>query len=273
MDKTKAKVSVIMSVYEVSPYLKISVESILNQTFKDFEFIVVDDGSTDYTLNILRSYQEKDDRIKVIVNEKNMGLTKSLNKAIKIAKGAYIARIDADDASLPGRLEKQVDFLDDNVEVGMAGTAYHEIDSDGRIIGGKVFPALDHEIKKALIKYNPFFHGSVMIRKIAFEKVGLYDEAFHWAQDYELWFRMAKYFKLANLPEFLNMRRYYNTNISFALEQEQIRFALRARLKAIKEKQYPVYCYVYLLRPFIAMKTPDPTKKLIRKYILKSKRW
>lgn len=265
------KVSVIMSVYNGEKYVKHAVESILAQTFKDFEFIIINDGSNDKTPEILATFD--DPRIKIIHQTNNIGLTKSLNKGIQMAQGKYIARMDADDIALPERLERQVKFMDANPDVGIVGTAYYEIDANGRIVGKKVFPLHDKELRKVLIRYNPFFHASVMIRRTVFEQVGLYDESFLRAQDYELWFRVAKRFKLANLPEPLMMRRYEKSNISISSEREQIAFALRARLKALKERAYPWYCVIYLIRPLIAMNTPTLIKDYIRKYILKSKKW
>ncbi len=264
------KVSVIMSVYNGEKYVKTSVESILTQTFKNFELIIINDGSTDRTPDLLGSYQ--DARIRII-HQENLGLTKSLNKGISLAHGEYIARMDADDISFPRRLERQVQFMEDNLDIGVVGTAYYEIDDQGRIVGKRVFPLSDDRLRKALIRYNPLFHGSVMIRRTVFERVGLYNECFLKSQDYELWFRVAKHFRLANLPEPLMMRRYGAANISVASEREQIAFALRARLRAIREGQYPWYYIVYLTRPLIAMNTPALIKNHVRKHILKSKRW
>lgn len=264
------KVSVVMSVYNGEKYVKTAVESILAQTFTDFEFIIINDGSTDGTARILSNYQ--DARVR-LTHQEHLGLTRTLNRGIRMARGEYIARMDVDDISLSERLKKQVDFLEDNPDVGVVGTAYYEIDSEGRTIGRKIFPVEDEELRKALIRYNPLFHGSVMIRKSVFDQVGLYNESFIRAQDYELWFRIARHFKLANLPDLLAMRRYEDMNISVSAEKQQISFAISARIKAIREGQYPWYNCAYLLRPFIAAKSPSAIKKWIRKRILKSRKW
>lgn len=264
------KVTVIMSVYNGEKFVGSAIKSILAQTFNDFEFIVINDGSTDKTSEILATFD--DQRIKVI-HQSNMGLTKSLNKGIQLARGEYIARMDSDDVALPERLEKQVKFMDANPDVGVVGTAYYEIDACGKIIGKKTFPICDKELKKVLIRYNPLFHGSVMIRRSVFEQVGLYNEQFQKSQDYELWFRVIKHFKLANLSEPLMMRRYTPTNISVAYERQQIALALKVRFKAIREGQYSWYYIFYMIRPTIVMYTPTIVKDYIRKYILKSKKW
>ena len=265
------KVSVIMSVYNGERYLREAIDSILNQTFKDFEFIIVDDGSIDRTLEILKEYAEKDERIRIITNSENIGLTKSLNKAIKFAKGKYIARMDADDISLPERLEKQIEFMEKNPEVGLLGTAYYETNQEGEIIGRRNFSITNEKLKKVLIKYNPFFHSSVMIKKTILDKVGLYNENIPTAQDYDLWFRIAKNYKLANLSEFLMKRRYTKEMISIKKENEQIFWAQKARIRAIQRGQYSKWAYFYLLKPFLVSKMPFFLRKLLRKYFLKRK--
>lgn len=266
------KVSVVMAVYNGEKYLKDAIESILDQTFRDFEFIIVDDGSTDKTLEILKEYERKDKRIKIIINKANIGLTKSLNKAIKEAKGEYIARQDDDDISLPERLKKQVEFLNRNEKIGIVGTFYYEINKKGKIIGKKTFPCSDERLKKTLIKYNPFFHSSVLIRREVFSRVGLYDESFKRAQDYELWFRVANFYKLANIPEFLTKRRYLEEMISRKKENEQIYWAQKARGEAIKKGQYSKWNYIYLFRPFLISKIPFKTRRFLRT-LLRRKRF
>jgi len=265
------KVSVIMSVYNGERFLKQSIDSILIQSFRNFEFIIIDDGSIDNTKEILREYENKDKRIKIISNEKNVGLSKSLNKGLNLVCGDYIARMDSDDISLPNRLRKQVSFMDNNPEIGLLGTAYYEIDENDNIIGIKHFPCEDYKLRKTLIKYNPFFHASVMIRRKILEHIGKYDEVISKAQDYELWFRIAKVSKIANLDELLMKRRYTKDQISIKYENEQIKWAINIRKKVIKEKQYNAWNYFYLIRPYILLKTPYRFRYFIRKYLLKSR--
>lgn len=263
------KVSVIMAVYNSEKFLKEAIESILNQTFKDFEFIIIDDGSTDRSGEILEDYAKKDSRIKVF-HQENMGLTKSLNKAIKLAKGEYIARMDADDISMPERLEEQIQFLDQNPQVALLGTGYYEIDTFGKVIKKKRPPTSDTELRRVLIKYNPFFHASVMIRKNALQELRLYDENLKYAQDYDLWLRISSKFKIANLSDILMMRRYTKKMLSFFQEREQIKCAVIARLRALRCGNYPEWYYLYLLRPCLSFMAPLSIKNPIRKWFLES---
>lgn len=261
------KVSVIMSVNNGDMYLRDAIDSILNQTFRDFEFVIINDGSTDRTEEILVGYE--DSRMRIF-HQGNNGLTKSLNKGIQLSQGEYIARMDADDVSLPERLEKQVKFFDNYPDVALVGTSFYEIDSYGNIIGRKIFPTTNHGIRKALIKYNPFFHSSVMIRKDILIHIGQYCERLSSSQDYELWLRISKRHNVANLTEFLTCRRYVTSNISILKEKEQLSWAIWARKKAIKEKQYPFWCYLYLIRPLLVLISPKFIKVTIRKYLLKN---
>lgn len=265
-DSTTPKVSVLMSVYNSMLYLEQSVQSILDQTFRDFEFIIINDGSTDGTQKILETFA--DPRIQ-IVTQPNTGLTKALNRGLKLCRGEFMARMDADDISMPERLERQLVFLNKHPEVGMVGTAHIEIDAKGEVLLKKPCLLEDNQLRKILIKYNPFCHTSVMIRRSILQKIGPYDESFSYAQDYELWFRVARHHKLANLPQFLIKRRIYHENISFTFESHQLECAIRARIKEIQSKRYPFYFYLYVLWPLIVMNIPAATKTWIRKNIIK----
>ena len=260
-----------MSVYNGERDLREAIESITGQTFRDFEFMIVDDCSTDYSPDILNEYSQKDLRIKLIRNELNLGLTSSLNKAIKTAAGKYIARMDSDDVADPKRLEKQVEFMETNPDVVLLGTAFHEIDKNGSILGSKHFPMNDNELRQALIKLNPFCHASVIIRRSALDMTGLYDETIPKAQDYDLWFRLATTGKIANLPEHLMKRRYDDRNISITQENEQLKWAINIRKNAIQKGYYSPKNYIYLIRPFIALISPYFLRKTIRKHILKNR--
>jgi len=193
-------ISVVMSVYNGEKYLRESIDSILNQSFKDFEFIIINDGSNDSSLEILLEYQAGDPRI-AVVNQNNLGLTPSLNRAIRLARCEYIARQDADDISLASRLEKQHRFLKSHPQVAVVGCFGQVFNSEGIVapIGNLKLSA--RAMKRYLPHKNPIMHGSVVMRKSPLAKVGYYRDFFRHSQDYDLWLRLSEHFDLAILPE------------------------------------------------------------------------
>ena len=221
-----------MSVYNAERHLESAVKSVLNQTYPNFEFIIIDDASTDQTKDLLRKIT--DARVKIIYNEKNLGLTKSLNKAFQIARGKFLARMDGDDLSAPHRFEKQLTFLKNHPDYALVGSSYYQINQDDSIISVVKVLTDDLSIKKGLKKQNWFGHGSVMIRKEAFDKVGGYDERFIFAQDYDLWLRISEHWKVANIEEPLYFWRVSGSGISTKREKEQKEFAQLAVAEAQK---------------------------------------
>ena len=223
INRKKPKVTVLMSVYNGEKYLPGTIESILNQTFTDFEFIIINDGSTDGTTRILESCS--DPRIIIINNQKNVGLTKSLNKGLKIARGEYIARQDASDVSMPRRLEKEVDFLEKHKSTGLIGSSFQLISESGEPLAIQEVLTGNDEIKRALLEGNQFSHGSVMFRKEYVENVGGYREEIRFAQDYDLWLRISEKYDVANIAEPLYKWRVSLDGISIARKDEQDRYA------------------------------------------------
>ena len=224
------RVTVLMSVYNGGRYLREAIDSILNQTFKDFEFLIVNDGSTDGTAEILQRYN--DHRIKVIENRKNIGFTKSLNKGLRVAKGEFIARMDADDVSEPERLEKELKFLHKHPDYAVVGTFIKVLDEAGNVVGTIEKPVSNEQIKEFLKKDNCIAHGSAMARKSHILGIGAYDEAMEAAQDFELWLRLSKGHKMANMPEYLYMWRQHKGNISSKHGNEQKHFVEVAKVRA-----------------------------------------
>ena len=223
------KVSVLMSVCNGERYLREAIESILNQTFQDFECIIIDDGSADSTNEIIRTYS--DPRIRLVENQKNMGLTKSLNRGIDLCKGEYISRMDGDDISLPLRLEKQVDFMKKHHQTGVVGTRASEIDHEGKItIRKTAHNTYDREMKVQLMFGTCFLHPSVMIRKKILRETGLsYDKSFSTSQDYFLWWQLSLLTKFANLPECLLHYRKHSSRLSNHSSTDQTLNASRVR--------------------------------------------
>ena len=211
------KISVLMPVYNTeSKYLKTAIESILNQTFKDFEFVIIDDGSTNNVKDVILSY--KDNRIKYIEQE-NQGIAKTLNNGLKIARGEYIARMDSDDISLPERFEKQLSFLEKNPSISVLGTWF------------ETFPNKKTITRPFNPKYLDFLesccmaHPSIMFRKSDFDKYNLrYDENLRVSEDYDLWSRAIKFLNFANLQETLLKYRILE-NSNFHKNIEKVRTA------------------------------------------------
>lgn len=196
------KVTVLMAVYNGERFVREAIESVLRQTFQDFEFLIVDDGSTDRSREVILSYH--DPRICLLANERNLGLTASLNRGLAQARGTYIARQDADDVSESARLERQVACLDARTDLALLGTWYRKIGESGALLGKRRLPVDHVRARWCLLFFCPFVHASVMFRRsLVIDRVGLYDESFAYAQDYDLWSRTAELLPVANLPEYL----------------------------------------------------------------------
>ena len=264
-ENLEPKVSIIMSIYNEEQYLSEAIESILHQTFRDYEFIIINDGSVDRTHEIIKRYMEKDKRIRVIDHEKKEGLARSLNDGIRIAQGKYIARMDGDDISLPQRFERQIDFMEAHPEVGALGTYFKEIDENGNILPRKQNPILWKDIGKALFHYNPIGHPSAMMKKSILEKLGGYDESFHTAQDYELFCRIAEVSQLRNLPEILLLRRFPRKVSSRKMRQQTID-SLRAQVLMLKRRVYPWYYFIFLIKTLVAFIIPVSIREKIRRW-------
>ncbi len=205
------KVSVLMPVYNAEKYLAEAINSIISQTFRDWELLIINDGSTDSSLSIINSFT--DSRIRVINNETNLGLIKTLNKGIGLCKGQYIARMDADDISMPNRLALQVDFMDRNEDYILCGTNADVINSDGKITGKIVNPTKNILLQISLLFTNPFIHPSMMIRRDIL-MANFFDENAIHVEDYELWTRLADQGQVANLELPLLQYRWHETNVS-----------------------------------------------------------
>lgn len=208
-------VSVVMSCYNASRWLEEAIESVLKQTYGNFELIIIDDGATDGTAEILKVYAARDKRIRIITKP-NTGLADSLNVGIDQAKGEWIARLDADDICLPDRLEKQVEFISKHTDVILLGCGCFETDANGKTIKGHRYPerhgSLVHNIETA----NRFFiHSSAFYKRGVVRQVGGYNVLFKRAQDKDLWLRLSQVGKIACLPDILVKLRRHETSISY----------------------------------------------------------
>jgi glycosyltransferase involved in cell wall biosynthesis len=194
-------VSVVMPVYNGEKYLNEAIDSILNQTFTDFEFIILNDGSTDHSEEIILAYD--DARIRYVKNETNLQIVKTLNKGVALAKGQYIARMDADDISLPERLECQVRLMEESPEIDVCGTWIKTFGAQETLWK---YPVTHQEIKSRLLFKSPMAHPSVIFRRSLFDKYS-YSEGFNKAEDYYLWAQLMDDKELYNLPSPLVMYR------------------------------------------------------------------
>ena len=243
--KPSPKVTVLMSVYNSEKYLAEAIESILNQTFGDFEFLIINDGSKDSSLKIIKSF--KDPRIRLLSRE-NRGLTASLNQGIALAKGEYIARQDADDVSVKDRLEKEVKFLDEHPKIALVGSNYTIMDEKGKhLVTTNVFTR-PKDLKLAQVTCNQYGHGSVMMRTEIVRKCKGYDKRVGYVEDYDLWTRISRIADIANFEEPLFLYRRNDEGVTRQNLDLQIQQTFAVRDKAFKHflkhrKDYSVFFY------------------------------
>ncbi|MBI5878482.1 MAG: glycosyltransferase family 2 protein [Chloroflexi bacterium] len=229
-------VSVLMAVYNGARYLRAAVDSILAQTLTDFEFIIVDDGSTDDTAQILAAYD--DPRIVRLHNETNIGLTRALNRGLAVTRGTYIARQDADDASTPERLARQAAFLSAHDRVGLVGSGARWVDADDRPLQDWV-PLTDcAAIHATLLWTIPFLHGTFMFRRACLlDLSGGYDESYPVAQDCDLLLRLTERWDAANLPDLLYLHRRHAATVTAARATEQTALLARAQRATLQRRR------------------------------------
>lgn len=208
----KPYVTVLMCVYNGKTYLREAISSILNQTFTDFEFLIIDDGSTDDSAAIIHSYT--DPRIRYVSNGQNKGLHYSLNRGLELAEGIYIARMDCDDRSLPTRLETQVAFMDSHLDISVCGTWVETIGDKAGFV--KKYFTNPEDIHASLLFNTSIAHPSVLMRKSVFSENNLtYDTGFkYFEEDYNLWVELARVGKLANIPNVLFFYRIHKKSVT-----------------------------------------------------------
>jgi len=215
-------ISVLMPVYNAEKYIKAAVESILKQTFTDFEFIIINDGSTDGTLKILEDYALQDKRIHLISRE-NKGLVATLNEGIDLVKSPLIARMDADDIAFRTRLTEQVEYLMHNPDVVCVGSFFELMDEKGRGLTVLESPITDKDIQNDLIKgHTVICHPTVLMRTESVCKVGKYREKYYLVEDLDLWLRLGEVGRLSNIPKALMKYRILGTSVSSVAGKKQI---------------------------------------------------
>lgn len=277
------KISVILPVYNCEKYIKESVQSVLNQTFVNFELLIIDDCSTDSTVAIIQAFN--DSRIQLTRKERNTGLINSLNHAISIARGEYIARMDGDDICLPHRFERQLKFLEQNPNIILCGSAIQIINTDSILQN----PLVHEEILIKLCFGTPFCHPSVM-GKTAIFKENLYDIKFKHAEDYDLWTRLAFKGELANLEEVLLFYRVHDEQVSQVHYEYQTTVGYSSQFKMFesiinfepdiykkmhialkKQKSYTINDFKNAVRFFDLLEKGNARKKVYNKKLFRDK--
>jgi glycosyltransferase involved in cell wall biosynthesis len=259
------KVSVVIPVYNTEKYIGEAIEGILNQTYKDFELILVNDCSTDRTLEILKEYQKKDNRIKILTNEKNLKVSATTNRGIKEAKGEYIVKQDADDWSYPDRIEKQVKYMDTHPEVVLSSGNMEMCDENMTVRNRTHFPTSHTEIMNVLLQFNPMVHSAMIYRRETFLEVGGYG-GLNTSEDYLLTMKMASKGKLGNIEDVLVKYRVLNTSLTAKSPMDMHLATLYCAFDGHLNYKYPITFktkLITLTRLFIAYFVPAPLWRFI----------
>lgn len=226
--------------YNNSKFISETIESILNQTYFNFEYIIIDDYSSDDSWQVIQKYAKKDDRIKIYRNNKNLGIVKTRNKGFSLSssEAKYFAIIDSDDIALPDRLEVQVHFLENNLEYGLIGSNIVIINEDSQEFGFRSFPLTDEAIKKVITRYNPIAQSSVILRKRVINEFGKYDKKWDVIEDYEYWLRVGISWKIGNIIKPLIKYRLSKTQAKAIRFKETLKKTYKLQSKAVREYGY-----------------------------------
>lgn len=235
MSKENPLISVVMPAYNSEKYISEAIESILNQSFKDFEFIIIDDGSTDRTWEIIQSFANNDGRIIALRNEENINVARTRNKGILMARGKYIATMDADDISYPYRLLDQYDFItknEKNIDICIGNIDI--IDETGKSKYIREYPITDIDLKSKVYRYNPFPNPTVLCKKIVYDEVGGYDPEYIVNEDFDFWLRAGQYFKFGNCGKTILKYRVSSNSASHSRLRLTEKITFKLRWKALR---------------------------------------
>ena len=255
MEKNEPFVSVVMPLFNAEGTVKKAIESILNQTLKNFELVIVNDASKDKTLSLVRSYMQKDSRIKLINNKHNLKIATSLNIGVATASADTIARMDGDDTSHPERLRLQYLFLKKHPDVAIVGSNISIVDKKGKEVWKRVYPTNSKDSKKVMFKYSPFAHPTVMFRKKVFEESGGYNPKMVPCEDIDLWFRIGAKYDFGNIPK--TLLKYNLSDISggqYDIRKTEL-LGFKIKMNAIKKLGFipSFYDIAYNLLEFISL--------------------
>ncbi len=248
------KVSVLMPAYNAEKYIWEAIESILNQSFTDFEFIIIDDGSTDASWEIIEEYAKKDPRIIAVKNLQNLWVSKTRNKWLDMAKWQYIALMDNDDMSLSDRLQKQYEYMENHPEIGVSGGTIEICDASMRILNTRTYHLTDSDIRKSIFYYSPFAHPATIWRRDILSS-NQYNHTLDNAEDYDLYFRVGMVAQFGNLSDTLLRYRTNPNQISAKNWHKQEMLTLYVRIKAVIEYRYTMDLKgkIYWIWQFVSM--------------------
>jgi glycosyltransferase involved in cell wall biosynthesis len=232
-------ISVVVPAYNAAPYLPAALDSILQQSFQSFEIVVIDDCSKDSTWAVIQQYAARDQRIRPYRNERNLGIAGNRNKGVSLATGRYIAWQDADDISLPTRLEKQFRFLEEHPEVGIIG-GFLEIFRGDDIVGVRKYPPDDASLRRCIFRYSPIAQPAAMLRAEALRRAGEYDRRYPPAEDIDMTFRIGEHYALANLQEVVIRYREIESSATFTRLRKMELSTLEIRWKHSRSARYPI---------------------------------
>lgn len=260
-EKNIPKISVLMPAYNTEKYISEAIESILNQTFRDFEFIIIDDGSIDATWSIIENYKDKDLRIVAQKNIKNLGITKTRNKLISLAKGEYIVWQDADDISLNERLEKQFYFMEKNPEVGVCG-GYLQLFNEKGNLGIRKYATDDTSLRRSIFRFNPVAQPAAIMRTKCFKESGMYNENLALTEDLEILFKIGTKYKFANIPEVLVRYRQHSNSATFSKLRNMEMAALKIRKNYARTYSMTAFDKLYNSLQFLSIFILPPKIKI-----------
>jgi glycosyltransferase involved in cell wall biosynthesis len=261
-DDRTPRVSVLIGCWNNADTLRQAIDSILAQTAKDLELIVVDDGSTDRTPELVEGVQKTDERVRYLPLA-HMGISRSLNNGLGAARGNYVAFQDADDWSLPERIEREQQQLERRPEVAVVGCRMREVDRRGAVLTPRTtFAAGD--VNSVLLSFNPIPNSCAMVRRHAALDAGGFDPRYRYAMDYDLWLRLAEHHVITTVDQELAVRRMTGSNVAAQRERAQTAETIRMRIEALRRRRTLRGAH-QLAVPLVSLATPPPLKRAVRR--------
>lgn len=255
--------SVVIPAYNASVYLPDAVDSILKQTFQNYEMIIIDDHSSDDTWNVIQHFAGKDPRIRAYQNEENLGIAGNRNRGVALARGKYLVWQDADDISLPTRIESQYRFMESHPEVGILG-GYIELFKGQVVLGVRKYPADDADLRRCIFRYSPIAQPAAMVRMEALRNVGEYNLKYPPAEDIDMTFRIGEHYNLANLQEIVVRYRESDTSATFTRLKKMELSTLQIRRKYARSPAYKITLgdQIYNILHFFSVWVVPPRVKI-----------